>query len=78
MSKEVRSQRYEAGACLRCGSKSYMQENCGLRPARRPAEVEEVRKGLEKRSKVASLSAKKKTDVEGVFTDSESEDSGKK
>jgi hypothetical protein len=78
VSKEVRSQRWEAGACLRCGSRDHMQENCRLRPAKPPAEVEEVRKGPQRRSKVASSSAKKKADVEEVFTDdSEAEDSGK-
>jgi hypothetical protein len=77
VSKEVRSQRWEAGACLRCGSRDHRQENCQLRPARPPAEVEEVRKGPQKKSKVASTSAKKKADVEEVFTDDSDEDSGK-
>lgn len=78
VSKEVRSQRWEAGACLRCGKRDHMQENCRLRPARSPAEVEEVRKGPQKRSKVASSSARRKAVVEEVFTDdSNTEDSGK-
>jgi hypothetical protein len=43
-----------------------------------PAEVEEVRKRPQRRSKVASLSAKKKADVKEVFTDdSKAEDLGK-
>ena len=55
-----------------------MQENCRLRPARPPAEAEEVRKGPQKKSKVASASAKKKADVEEEITDdSEADDSGK-
>jgi hypothetical protein len=55
-----------------------MQENCCLRPAKPLAEVEEVRKGQQRRSKVVSLSAKKKADVEKVLTnDSEAKDSGK-
>lgn len=78
VSKEVRSQRWETGACLRCGSRDHMQESCHLRPAKPPAEVEEVRKGPQRRSKVASSSAKKKAVVEEVFTDdSDTEDSGK-
>ena len=55
-----------------------MQENCRLRPAKPPAEVEEVRKGPQKKSKVASSSARKKADIEEAFTDdSRTEDSGK-
>jgi hypothetical protein len=55
-----------------------MQENCRLQPAKPPTEVEEVRKGPQKRSKVASLSAKKKADVKEVLTnDSKAKDSGK-
>jgi hypothetical protein len=55
-----------------------MQENCRLQPAKPPAEVEEVRKGPQKRSKVASSSAKKKADVKEVFIDnSKAKDSGK-
>ena len=77
VSKEVRTQRWETGACLRCGSRSHMQENCGLRPARPPVETEGVRKGPEKKSKVAASSAKKKAVVEELSTDSESDDSGK-
>lgn len=78
VSKEVRNQRWEAGACLRCGSQDHMQENCRLRPARPPTEVEEVRKGPQRKSKVASSSARKRADVEEVFTeDSDAEDSGK-
>jgi hypothetical protein len=55
-----------------------MQENCRLRPAKPPADVKEVCKGPQKRSKVAFSSAKKKADVKEVFTDnSEAKDSGK-
>jgi hypothetical protein len=63
---------------LCCGSKDYIQENCRLQPAKPPAEVEKVRKGPQKRSKVASLSVKKKADVKKVFTNnSEAKDSEK-
>jgi hypothetical protein len=56
-----------------------MQENCRLRPAKPPAKVKKVRKGPQKRSKVAFSSVKKKADVEKVFTDdSKAKDSGKK
>ena len=78
VSKEIRSQRWETGACLRCGSRDHVQENCRLRPARPPVEAEEVRKGPQKKSKVASSSAKKKADVEEEITDdSEANNSGK-
>jgi hypothetical protein len=60
------------------GSRDYIQENCRLRPAKPPTEVEKVRKRLQRRSKVASLSAKKKADVKEVFTDDfKAKDSGK-
>ena len=78
VSKEVRNKRWEAGSCLRCGSGEHVQEGCPLLPARPPVGVGEVRKGPQKKSKVASSSAKKKAEVEEVFTDeSEAEDSGK-
>jgi hypothetical protein len=77
VSKEVRSQRWETGACLRCGSRDHMQESCRLRPARPPAEGEDARKGPPRRSKVAASSAKKQVDIEEAFTDSEADDSGK-
>jgi hypothetical protein len=55
-----------------------MQENCRLQPAKPPADVEEVRKGPQRRSKVASSSVKKKADVKKVFTnDSEAKNSEK-
>jgi hypothetical protein len=44
-----------------------MQENCCLWPAKPPVKVKKVCKGPQKRSKVASLSTKKKTDVKKVF-----------
>jgi hypothetical protein len=53
---------------LRCDSRDYIQENCCLRPAKPPTKVEKVYKRPQKRSKVASLSAKKKADVKKVFT----------
>jgi hypothetical protein len=53
---------------LCCGSKDYIQENCCLQPAKPPTEVKEVYKRLQRRSKVMSLSAKKKANVEKVFT----------
>ena len=55
-----------------------MQEDCRLQPAKPPAELEEVRKGLQKRNKVAFMSVKKKADVKEVFMDDlEAEDSEK-
>jgi hypothetical protein len=56
-----------------------MQENCRLRPAKPPAKVKKVCKRLQKKSKVASLFAKKKADVEEVLTnDFKAEDLRKK
>jgi hypothetical protein len=55
-----------------------MQENCRLQPAKSLAEVKEVCKRPQKRSKVVSLSVKKKADVKKVFTnDSKAKDLGK-
>jgi hypothetical protein len=63
---------------LCCGSKDYIQENCRLQPAKPPAKVEKVRKRLQKRSKVVSLSAKKKANVKKVFiNNSKAKDSEK-
>jgi hypothetical protein len=63
---------------LRCGSRDYIQENCRLQPAKPPAKVKKVRKKPQRKSKVASLSVKKKVDVEKVFTDDfKAKDSGK-
>jgi hypothetical protein len=45
-----------------------MQENCRLQPAKPPAEVKKVYKGPQRRSKVASLSVKKKANVKEMFT----------
>jgi hypothetical protein len=53
---------------LCCGSRDYIQENCRLQPAKPLAKVNKVRKKPQKRSKVASLSAKKKANVKEVFT----------
>jgi hypothetical protein len=55
-----------------------MQKNCCLWPAKPLTKVEKVCKRPQKRSKVASLSAKKKANVKEVFTDnSKAEDSEK-
>jgi hypothetical protein len=45
-----------------------MQENCCLWPAKPLADVKKVCKRPQKRSKIASLFAKKKADVKKVFT----------
>ena len=69
VSEAVRKQRWDSGACLRCGSQEHIQDGCNLRPAKPPVKTEEARKGPQKKSKVASTSAKKKAVVEEVFTD---------
>jgi hypothetical protein len=45
-----------------------MQENCCLQPAKPPAKVKKVYKKPQKRSKITSLSTKKKANVKEVFT----------
>jgi hypothetical protein len=66
------------GVCLCCGSRDYIQENCCLQPAKLLTKVEKVYKRPQKRSKVISLSVKKKTDVKEVFTnDFKAKDLGK-
>lgn len=79
VSKDVRSQRWEEGACLRCGSQEHHQKNCRLRPARPPTGSDNVRKNLQKKLTVASSSVKNKAVVEELVTDDSSseEDSGK-
>jgi hypothetical protein len=78
VSEAIRKQRWESGACLRCGIQGHTQGNCNLRPAKPPGKTEESRKGPQKKTSVASMAAKKKPVVEEVFTDDpEDEDSGK-
>ena len=79
VSKEVRSQRWEAGECLRCGSQDHLQGNCRLRPARPPTVTDETRKGPQKRLTAASSAVKAKVGVEEIVTDDSDseEDSGK-
>jgi hypothetical protein len=78
VSDAVRKQRWESGACLRCGIQGHTQGNCSLRPAKPPGKTEESRKGPQKKTSVASMAAKKKPVVEEVFTDdSEEGDLGK-
>jgi hypothetical protein len=63
---------------LCCSSKDYIQENCCLQFIKPFVKVKKVCKRLQKKSKVASLSAKKKADVKKVFTDNfKAKDSGK-
>jgi hypothetical protein len=50
-------------------SRDHIQENCRLWPAKPLIKVEEVCKRPQKRSKIVSLSAKKKADVKKVLTD---------
>ena len=78
VSDAVRNQRWEAGACLRCGNQGHAQHGCSLRPAKPPAGVEETRKSQKKKTSTASTVAKKKRVVEEVLTDdSDTEESGK-
>lgn len=74
VTEAVRKQRWDSGACLRCGNQGHVQDECRLRPARPPKKVEEARNGPQKRTKVASTSTRKKAVAEEVFTDDESED----
>jgi hypothetical protein len=63
---------------LRCGNRDHIQKNCRLQPTKPPAKVEKACKRPQKKSKVVSLSAKKKADVKEVFTnDFKAKDSGK-
>jgi hypothetical protein len=53
---------------LRCDSRDYIQENCCLQLVKPLTKVKKVCKRPQKRSKVASLSVKKKANVKKVFT----------
>jgi hypothetical protein len=78
VSKDVRKQRWDAGACLRCGSRDHVQGSCHLRPAKPPAEQDNACGDPKKKSSAALASVKGKLIIKGLDTDdSEPEDSGK-
>jgi hypothetical protein len=78
VSEAIRKQRWESGACLRCGNQEHIQGDCNLRPAKPPTGVNVTRKSPQKKTSVASSSARKKTAIEEIVIDnSDTEESGK-